>query len=574
MKRLLLCIALFVLMYSAHATAPKDSLNAKSGVVLREDDPEIAAIDRILVASYLNHFCFSADEELLNAYGYQKDLVPSFTPEVVAARMSILDQNTPFDLVYNKTVQGFIDLYSVRRRDLTSKVIGASELYFPMFEEALARHGIPMEMKYLAIVESALNPTAISPAGAGGLWQFMVSTGKMYGLDVTSYQDERFDPYKSTEAACQFLKFLYKTYGDWQLVLAAYNSGPGNVNKAIRRSGGKKDFWEIKDFLPKETQGYVPAFIAVNYVMHHATEYNIYPQKPSITFFEVDTLTVQKRLDFGVVSKTLGMPLADVQFLNGTYKLSQIPQNGEKHYIVLPVSKIGVFMANDSLLYADSEIKKPVAPVDPNAGKIAKTIYETAWKYHKVRKSETLQSIAKKLGVTQGQLKKWNNIKDGKLKVGSYLKYETKVKKVIYVDPEPAPKEEEKKVEDNSTPKEGEKKDSGSTQDGTTHPEEEGLHDESGNNDNQIDPEPKNESSGEKLVEEKPKEQPKTQPKKEQKKTETKTEYKYYTVKAGDNLSKIAQAKGTTVEALKKLNPGIKENSIKVGQKIKYKKIG
>ncbi|MFM7813550.1 MAG: transglycosylase SLT domain-containing protein [Flavobacteriales bacterium] len=567
MKRLIISLMGLLFLDAAMAFAPKDSLNAKNGVILREDDPEIAAIDRILVASYLNHFCFSVDEEVLNAYGYQKDIVPTFTPEVVAERMRLLDQNTPFDLVYNKTVQGFIDLYSVRRRDLTSKVIGASELYFPMFEEALARHGIPMEMKYLAIVESALNPTAISPAGAGGLWQFMVSTGKMYGLDVTSYQDERFDPYKSTEAACQFLKFLYKTYGDWQLVLAAYNSGPGNVNKAIRRSGGKKDFWEIKDFLPKETQGYVPAFIAVNYVMHHATEYNIYPQKPSITFFEVDTLSVQKRLDFNVVSKTLEMPLADVQFLNGTYKLSQIPQNGEKHYVVLPISKIGVFMANDSLIYAESEIRKPVAPVDPNAGKVAKTIYETAWKYHKVKKSETLQTIAKKLGVTQGQLKKWNGIKDGKLKVGSYLKYETKVKKVIYVDPEPAPKEEEKKAEDNNTnsqPQEEKKQDNGES---NTHPEE----DEQGDakvNDNQIDPAPKEEPKEQKVTEEKPKTQPK-----QEKKTERKEEYKYYTVKAGDNLSKIAQSKGTTVDALKKLNPGIKENSIKVGQKIKYKKV-
>jgi len=170
-------------------------------LAIRPDDPELVEIDNILVAGYLNHYCFSADECLLNAFDYSSESVPTFTPEVVASRMAVLDRNTPFNLVYNSTVQGFIDLYAVRRRDISKKVLGMSELYFPMFEEYLAKYDIPLEMKYLAIVESALNPVAISRAGAGGLWQFMVGTGKMYGLDVTSYQDERFDPYKSTDAA-------------------------------------------------------------------------------------------------------------------------------------------------------------------------------------------------------------------------------------------------------------------------------------------------------------------------------------------------------------------------------------
>ncbi|MCC6600733.1 MAG: lytic transglycosylase domain-containing protein, partial [Crocinitomicaceae bacterium] len=235
MKRLTTVLVLLVTVVTGYATSENDTIKPYSpAMAIAQDDPEIQAIDKILVSSYLNRFCFSSDPCLLNAHGYASDQVPVFSPEVVASRLGELDKNTPFDLVYNSTVQGFIDLYAVRRRDITTKVLGLSELYFPVFEECLAKYDIPMEMKYLAIVESALNSSAISSAGAGGLWQFMVSTGKMYDLNVSSYQDERFDMYKSTDAACRFLRFLYDTFGDWQLALAAYNSGPGNVNKAIR----------------------------------------------------------------------------------------------------------------------------------------------------------------------------------------------------------------------------------------------------------------------------------------------------------------------------------------------------
>lgn len=536
MKRIaLLFLALATIGANAATTLHNDTLpNATPTVALNQDDPEIKAIDEVLVASYLNHFCFSADQCVLNAYNYTPEHVPTFSQEVMAARLKALDRETPFDLVYNSTVQGFIDLYAVRRRDITTKVLGLSQLYFPMFEEYLAKYNIPLEMKYLAIVESALNPTAISSAGAGGLWQFMVSTGKMYGLDVNSYQDERFDAYKATDAACRYLRFLYDTFGDWQLALAAYNSGPGNVNKAIRRSGGKKEFWAIKSFLPKETQGYVPAFIAVNYVMNYAAEHNIYPKKPITTFFETDTVAVSQRVDFHVTSKLLSMPIEDISFLNGTYKLKEIPDNGQKHYLVLPVNKVGLFLANEATVYAQSEIKRyepeptPVLTASANEekvdGAVAKTVWEEQWTTHKVRKGESLGSIADKYNVSVAQVKKWNRIKGSKIALGQKLKVQTRVKKTIYTAPDKS--NEEQVAEKTDAPKADE---------------------------NQTAAAPT---------------------KTAEPKSTTQPQFKYYTVQPGDTLWKIANNKGVSIEQIKQLNKGLRENKLSVGQKLKIKQIG
>jgi membrane-bound lytic murein transglycosylase D len=520
----------------------KDTLAPSPFGNISPENAEVAEIDRILVQSYLNHYCFSTDKCVLNAYDYSPEHVPTFSSELVAQRMQVLDKNTPFDLVYNPTVQGFIDLYAVRRRDITSKVLGMSQLYFPMMEEQLAKYGIPLEMKYLSIVESALSPTAISRAGAGGLWQFMVATGKQYGLEVTSYQDERFDAYKSTDAACQYLRFLYDTFGDWQLALAAYNSGPGNVNKAIRRSGGKKDFWSIKPFLPKETQGYVPAFIAVNYVMNHAAEYNIYPKQPLTTFFETDTISVSGRVDFNVLSKVIDVPVDDIAFLNGTYKLKEVPDNGRKHYIVIPVSKMGVYMANEQLVYEQSKVyvAEPVLMASKDnetintEGKAAKTVWDTDWKTHKVKKGESLGVIANKYDVSLANLKKWNNIKGSKLAVGQKIKIQTKVKRTILI-------EEEAPVAQKT----------GVAKEGTTTSNNESTEEEN----YQKTDEPTNKVVKPGLTK------------------NGKAEYKYYTVQKGDTLFKIASAKGVSVEQIKKLNQGLRENKLAVGQKLKIKQI-
>lgn len=527
----------------ATTTLQNDTLNPSgSDLKISPDDPSIEAIDRILTANYLNHFCFTADTKVLNAYGYSTEEVPTFSPEVTAGRLRIIDKETPFDLVYNNTVQGFIDLYAVRRRDITTKVLGMSQLYFPMFEEALAKHGIPLEMKYLAVIESALNPTAISPAGAGGLWQFMVSTGKMYGLEVNSYQDDRFDPIKSTEAACKYLKFLYTTFGDWQLALAAYNSGPGNVNKAIRRAGGKRDFWEIKNYLPKETQGYVPAFIAVNYVMNYAAEYNLYPKEPIATYFEVDTLAVNDRISFNALSKIVGMSTDEIAFLNPTYKLKEVPANGRRHYLYLPVSKVGLFIANEALVYDQSRVKQvaeePVLASTTSAssgnakeGTVKKTVWENQWKTHSVRKGESLGLIANKYDVTLAELKKWNKIKGSKVYPGQKIKVQTKVKKTILVEQE-EPANVAQSTSSDAAPQQEEERDAATAETVET-------------------------------------------PETRETPAATPPKYKYYTVQPGDTLWKIANKHdGVSMDQIKSLNKGLKENKLTVGQKIKIKQIG
>jgi membrane-bound lytic murein transglycosylase D len=520
------------------ASAQSDSIISK----VKADDPEVAAIDRMLVSSYLNHFCFSMDSTLLNPFGYEEGQTPAFTADLISERMKVLDRETPFDLIYNTTVQGFIDLYAVRRKDVTRKVMGVSQLYFPMIEEQLAKHNMPLELKYLAIVESALNPVAISRVGAGGLWQFMPGTGKLYGLEITSYVDDRFDPIKSTEAACKYLKFLYETFDDWQLALAAYNSGPGNVNKAIRRSGGKKDFWSIKPYLPKETQGYVPAFIAVNYIMNHTSEYNIYPKAPLITCYEVDTVAVQGRLDFEVVSKIIDMPIGDIMYLNGTYKLGEVPENGVKHFITLPVNKIGVYLTNEDLIYAQSLIQPKyngetlVASLGGNPASVTKdqVVWEDQWKTHKVRKGENISVIAKKYNVSASQIKSWNKLKSNALKAGQMLKIKTRVKKTIKVSAERNVEVAQNAMEVTDKPL--------TTEDSLYHENKELAR--------QINSVSNQESkSNNKQV------------------AITKT----HVVKKGETLYSIANKYKLTTKEIMELNPGLNASKIKVGQKITIK---
>jgi len=331
-----------------------------------------------------------------NKYKFSVDSVPRFDDNTYEARLAKLDALSPFDLVYNSHVKSFIELYAVRRPVLVSRMLGLAQLYYPMFEEVLDRYNIPLELKHLAVIESALNPNARSKAGAQGLWQFMYPTGKLYGLNVTSYIDDRSDPYKATISAAEYLKALYGIFGDWQMVLAAYNAGPGTISKAIRRSGGKKTYWEIRPFLPKETQSYVPAFIAANYVMTYYTEHNIYPAVPKKTYFEVDTVVVKEPMTFDQIANALSLPVEEVQYFNPQYRKNIIPPGG--YALCLQKDKIATFLNNEKDIYA--AIKAQQVQADGSMASLKETQI-----MHTVKGGEKLSTIARKYGVTIADLK-------------------------------------------------------------------------------------------------------------------------------------------------------------------------
>ena len=273
--------------------------------------------------------------------------------EILKKRLAKMDAKSPFNIEYNPALENTIKAFLKNRPKAFERLMAVSEYYFPMFEEHLAKYNIPLELKYLAIVESALNPKAKSRVGASGLWQFMYPTGKQYNLEVTSYVDERYDPLKATEAACQYLSSLYGIFGDWSMVLAAYNCGPGNVSKAIRRSGGSQNYWNIRKNLPKETANYVPAFLATFYIYEFKKEHGIQPKKAPVTYFETDTIMVKKQMSFKQISDLLDIPVEQLEFLNPIYKLKVIPFEADKpHYLRLPKNKMGLFVSNEEKIYA------------------------------------------------------------------------------------------------------------------------------------------------------------------------------------------------------------------------------
>jgi len=382
----------------------------------------VAAMDSL---STLKYFESSENTRLRlneNKYNFLPNFIPSYPDSVYYYRMQRLDVESPINLTYNPKVRAFIDMYANKKRGTTSRVLGLSQMYFPMFEQQLDKYNVPLELKYLAVVESALNSKARSPVGAGGLWQFMYYTGKVYGLELTSYVDDRNDPLKSTIAACRHFNDLYNMYHDWLLVLAAYNSGPGNVNKAIRRSGGKMTFWEIMPYLPRETRDYVPAFIAVNYVMAYSNEHNIYPVMPKILYHETDTIAVNQPLTLGILADKLKLNITDLEFLNPTFRTGFIPATpANPFFIRLPQKSIADFINNESSLYAYYQLKG----YDANQYKIQdNSDYDIITKKitHKVRKGETLASIARKYDCSSGEIKKWNKLKKSSVYKGQALR--------------------------------------------------------------------------------------------------------------------------------------------------------
>jgi len=337
--------------------------------------------------------------------------------EVLKQRLAELNARTPFNVEYNPSLESVINGYLKNRRKSLSKLMALSDYYFPMFEEQLDRYGLPLEMKYLAIVESALDPRAVSRVGATGLWQFMFSTGKMFGLDVNSYVDERSDPMMATEAASKYLFSLYNSLEDWDLALAAYNSGPGNVAKAIRRSGGKKNYWNIRSYLPRETAGYVPAFLATMYIFEYAEEHGFKSEGPQIPYVTTDTIRVKKMITFDQIAEITSIPKAEIEYLNPSYKLGIIPVIKDENYVLrLPIDQIGKFVANEEAIYAYAEkkLKEREKPLDEVVDQPDRIRY-------RVRKGDYLGKIAEKYGVGVSQIKRWNGLRSNRLRVGQRL---------------------------------------------------------------------------------------------------------------------------------------------------------
>lgn len=337
--------------------------------------------------------------------------------EVLKQRLAKLNARTPFNVEYNASLESVINSYLKNRRKTLTRLMALSDYYFPMFEEQLDRYGLPLEMKYLAIVESALDPRAVSRVGATGLWQFMFSTGKMFDLDVNSYVDERSDPIMATEAASKYLFSLYNSLEDWDLALAAYNSGPGNVAKAIRRSGGKKNYWNIRSYLPRETAGYVPAFLATMYIFEYAKELGFKSEGPTIPYIATDTVKVKKMITFDQISEITSIPKEEIEYLNPSYKLGIIPYIEDENYVLrLPVDQIGKFVANEDAIYAyaEKELNEREKPLKELIDQPERIRY-------RVRKGDYLGKIAERYGVGVSQIKRWNGLRNNNLRVGQRL---------------------------------------------------------------------------------------------------------------------------------------------------------
>lgn len=356
--------------------------------------------------------CESSDENI------------QYTKEEYISRLNRLPN--VIEMPYNEVVQKFIDQYCTRLRNSVSYMLGANNFYVPIFEEALESYQLPLELKYLPVIESALNPGATSKVGAVGLWQFMIPTGKAYGLDVTSLVDERRDPIKSSYAAARYLKDLYQIFGDWTLVIASYNCGPGNVNKAIKRAGGSKDYWQIFPYLPKETRGYVPAFIAANYVMNYYCEHNICPMTATLPP-STDTLILNRDVHFDQIVAVCNVKEEEVKALNPQYRTGLIPGAKKSCILRLPTHGISAFIgAGDSVYnYKSDELftnRSEVAVNQTTKYSSSSRSRNSKAKTVTVRSGETLSVIAKRHGTTVSKLQRLNGIKGTNIRAGKKLR--------------------------------------------------------------------------------------------------------------------------------------------------------
>jgi membrane-bound lytic murein transglycosylase D len=390
-----------------------DSISALSFL----DNDHAAGLDEKWIQELYSNDLYDTIYNSVTDLTYEEVDYPQLSTETLKARLKELSSKTPFNVEYNPGLESVIKSYLKNRRETLQKLITLSAFYFPMFERELDSHDLPLEIKYLAIVESALKPRVKSRVGATGLWQFMYSTGKMYGLDVSSYVDERSDPIKSTEAAAKYLSKLYEIFGDWDLALAAYNSGPGNVTKAIRRSGGYQNYWNIRHNLPRETAGYLPAFLATMYIFEYAEEHGFKKPKPEFAYKETDTVIVKQMINFDQISEVTGVPVEELQFLNPSYKLDIIPYIKDENYTLrLPRNIIGPFVNNEKQIYAyaKAEFDKKEKPLPQFFEADSKTTY-------RVKSGDFLGKIARQYGVRVSQIKQWNGLRSNTISAGQRL---------------------------------------------------------------------------------------------------------------------------------------------------------
>ena len=396
---------------------PISAVYRDSSKVALEDLPRAAEIDSIWLKELSNTQLYETLSKTIREQDYENVVNRELPTDTLKARLERLNARTPFNIEYNPILERVINSYLKRNKKSMERLMALSEYYFPMFEQELDRYDIPLEIKYLAIVESALNPRARSRVGATGLWQFMYATGKAHGLEVSSYVDERMDPIMSTEAAAKYLAALYRTFGDWDLALASYNSGPGNVSKAMRRSGGSTNYWNLRNYLPRETAGYVPAFLATLYIFEYAEEHDFQPSKPDVAYFETDTIKVKQLITFDQVTKVTGVNKETLQFLNPSYKLDIIPFVEDEDYVLrLPGVATGTFVNNEAAIYqfANDEIKA-------QKKELPKYVEANDRIRYRVRSGDYLGKIAKKYGVGVSSIKRWNNLRSNNLRIGQYL---------------------------------------------------------------------------------------------------------------------------------------------------------
>lgn len=451
MKKTLVLIATAILGFTTPIFAQSEDDETEITVTTAEGKQEVIDLPEALTADY---------DSLLNNYNSKTylhvntdcnmpDINPVYDREVYKERLSRIP--SVIELPYNDVVQKFIDRYSSHLRHSVSIMLGTQNFYMPIFEEALEAYGLPLELKYLPVIESALNPNAVSRVGATGLWQFMITTGKQYGLEINTLVDERRDPVRSSYAAAHYLRDLYKIFGDWNLVIAAYNCGPTAINKAIHRSKGEKDYWQIYPYLPKETRGYVPAFIAANYIMNYYCEHNICPMRADLPM-KTDTVVVNRDVHFEQVAAVLGIDADQVKQLNPQYRRNVVNGNTKPSAIRLPTALVGSFIDNEDSIYAyrpDELLTKrtEVAVNDEvptysryssgrsssrasskssssKRGKKGKNKRDKKGrdKNITIRQGDTLSDIARRNGTTVSKLKKLNKISGSNIRAGKKLR--------------------------------------------------------------------------------------------------------------------------------------------------------